>query len=354
MKDMKDMNEKNQTNLVDRYLNAVAERLPEDTREDVKKELRANIEDMLPDAPAEEDIRNVLGKLGNPAKLANEYRQTKRYLIGPNLYDSYISTLKLVIGIAVIVAAFFGILEHITNLPAGNSAVSSDFIADTIASIIASSFSGAAQAFVWVTLVFSALDKAGLGEGKFSFSKKEWSVDDLPEVTTSSKGKISSAETIVEMVFTILFTTLLILQPQLFGWYEKGDSGLMQITPLFNIDRLQSYVPVIILLFAIQFVMSIYKFIIKRWNLALAITNTIYNIVASIFTFVILLDRSVFNQGFISNIAEAVKKPVADVNIGFYAFLVVFIIVSILFYAIDSISGFVKSRRITLHSVKIK
>lgn len=351
---MRDMNDKNQTNWIERYLSAVAERLPEDTREDVKKELRANIEDMLPDTPTEEDIRNVLGKLGNPAKLANEYRQTKRYLIGPNLYDNYISTLKLVIGIAVIVAAFFGILEHITNLPAGISAVSSDFIADTIASVIVSSFSGAAQAFLWVTLVFYALDKTGLGEGKFSFSKKEWSVDDLPEVTISSKGTISSTETVVEMVFTILFTTLLIFQPQLFGWYQKGDSGLMQIIPLFNIDRLQSYVPVIILLFAVQFVMSIYKFIIKRWNLTLAITNTISNIVASIFTFVILLDHSVINQGFISCIAEAVNKPVADVRTGFYGFLAAFIIVSTLFYAIDSISGFVKSRRITLRSVKIK
>lgn len=34
-------------NLIDRYVYAVTERLPEDIRDDVSRELRANIEDML-------------------------------------------------------------------------------------------------------------------------------------------------------------------------------------------------------------------------------------------------------------------------------------------------------------------
>lgn len=343
----------NQTDWIERYLNAVAERLPEDTREDVKKELRANIEDMLPDNPTEEDIRNVLGKLGNPAKLANEYRQTKSYLIGPNLYDNYISVLKLVIGIAVIVFAFIGMLGHISNPPKNFSEDSVNFIANAISGVISAVFDGAIQAFMWVTVVFAILERAGLGEGKLSFSKKAWSVDDLPESAIPVKSRISRSEAVVGMVFTIIFASILIFQPQLFGWYEKGSNGLILNMPLLNVDRLQSYIPVIILLFAAGFILCIYKLIVLRWNLPLAVANTVSNIVGSIFTIVMLSDGSIINKGFINRIAEVVNKPVSDVTKGFNSFLTAFIIIVIVSSAIDSVSGFVKSRRTSLPSMKL-
>jgi len=342
----------NQTDWIELYLNAVAERLPEDTREDVKNELRANIEDMLPDNPTEEDIRNVLGRLGNPAKLANEYRQTKRYLIGPDLYDNYISVLKLVIGIAVIVFAFIGMLEHIANPPHSISD-SVDFAVNADTGVVSAVFDGAIQAFIWVTVVFAMLERAGLGEGKLSFSKKAWSVDDLPDSVIPTKSRINRAEAIVEIVFTVIFTAILIFQPELFGWYEKRSSSGIFILPVFNLARLQSYTPVIILLFAVNFILSVYKLIVLRWKLPLAIANTINNIAVSVFVLVMLSDRSSISQGFLSRIAEVVKKPAADVAKGFYGLLTVLIIIVIVFSAIDSVSGFVKSRRTRLTSMKI-
>ena len=91
--------------IIDRYVYAVVKRLPESTRQDVERELRANIQDMLPDDHSEADVRAVLAKLGNPYRLAEEYRETKRYLIGPSVYDSYITVLRLVISIVVPVVA---------------------------------------------------------------------------------------------------------------------------------------------------------------------------------------------------------------------------------------------------------
>jgi len=86
--------------LIDRYVYTVTERLLEQTRDDVSMELRANIEDMLPENATESDVRTALEKLGNPIRLANEYCEVKRYLIGPGLYDKYISVLKLVTSIS--------------------------------------------------------------------------------------------------------------------------------------------------------------------------------------------------------------------------------------------------------------
>ncbi|MDF2674744.1 MAG: hypothetical protein K0R09_3012, partial [Clostridiales bacterium] len=148
---------------IDRYVLAVAERLPEDIREDIKNELYTNIEDMLPENPLEDDIRIVLEKLGDPVKLANEYRGTKRYLIGPDMYDSYISVLKLVTGIVAIVFVIVSLLKAAVNPPASEGLIgmSIDILANTIGAVI----EGAIQGFMWVTLVFVILERTGVNEG---------------------------------------------------------------------------------------------------------------------------------------------------------------------------------------------
>ena len=84
------------SSIIDRYLYDVTRRLPENMRDDVEQELRANIEDMLPDNPTEEEIENVLESLGAPSKLAAKYRPNPRYLISPALFEEYISVLKIV------------------------------------------------------------------------------------------------------------------------------------------------------------------------------------------------------------------------------------------------------------------
>ena len=79
-------------------IEAVTENLPETTREDVISELRANIYDMLPCDFTESDVREVLVKLGNPVRLADDYSERKKILIGSAHYDSYLSYItKLVV-----------------------------------------------------------------------------------------------------------------------------------------------------------------------------------------------------------------------------------------------------------------
>jgi hypothetical protein len=346
------MNNMSEMNLFERYLNAVAERLPEKTREDVKRELRANIEDMLPESPTQEDIREVLEKLGDPARLADEYRQTKRYLIGPNLYDRYISILKLVVGIAVIVFSFIGVLQQIVNPAESIATAPVDFITGFITSILGAAIDGAIQAFMWVTIVFACLERGGLGEGKLSFGKKNWTADDLLSSDDAAKSKISRGETVVGLVFSIIFAAILIFQPQLFGWYEKGESGIVNVTSFFNIDRLQAYIIAIIVLTALQFILSIYMFIVMRWNLPLAIANTLHNIASCLLVFFMLKDHAIVNPQIISRFADAINRPLADVTMSLSNFLSAMVVLFIIFYAIDSIMGFVKSRSIKLPPMK--
>ncbi|WP_139902546.1 hypothetical protein [Clostridium thermarum] len=148
---------------------AITSRLPEDTGEDVKRELQANIKDMLPDDPSEADIRRVLEKLGNPAKLADESRQVKRYLIGPGLYYKYISVLKLVVMITCVVFSILALLEVVIETPADRSLIS--MTVGTIVSVLVAAAEGVFQGAFWVTLTFTIMERTGAAVGTSPFAK---------------------------------------------------------------------------------------------------------------------------------------------------------------------------------------
>src|SRR5690554_2970853 len=86
--------------LIERYIYAVTKRLPENQRKEIEIELRSLIDDMImskSDEPNEAIIKEALLELGDPAELADQYRDKKRYLIGPDYIDQYFFVLKIVL-----------------------------------------------------------------------------------------------------------------------------------------------------------------------------------------------------------------------------------------------------------------
>lgn len=329
-------------NLIDRYVYAATERLPQDTREDVIRELCANIEDMLPEEYTESDILEVLEKLGNPIKLADEYNQRKRYLIGPGIYDSYISVLKLVTSIVAIVFICLTLIEWALKSPLSGSIpkMSITFFLD----IMLAPIQGIIQGFIWVTVVFVILEKTGIDEGNLPFANKKWSPADLPTLPVSKKRKISRAETVFSIFCTVFFTVLIYFQSQLIGLYTKDNNGVTLVVPLFDRGRLQSYITVILLFAMIQLCIFIWKFITRKWTLSLAIANALHNIFLSVFLCVMLSDNFLFNQGFLAKLSEYTNTSLSKITeIGLRSLWIsvfVFITISI----IDSVMGFVKSK----------
>ena len=333
-------------NLIDRYIYAVTQRLPEKSREDVSNELRANIYDMLPESPSESDIRKVLEELGNPIKLADEYNSTKRYLIGPGLYDNYISVLKLVLGIVISVFASIALLSELFTLSSNVGFL--DASIHIFVAVIVAAIEGIMQAFLWVTITFIILERTGVKKEDLIFGNKGWSLDNLPEIPLSNKGKISRGETIFSMFFTILFTALLYSAPKLIGIYTKVGGELTLVEPLFNSNRLQSYIVLIIIFAIAQLIISIYKFVNRYWNRPLAVANIIYNLASCILVYVIVNDPHLFNQGFISYIANVTETSISTMSsiwllINTRIFIAVFIVIAIW----DSINGFRLSNKRT-------
>lgn len=327
--------------LIDRYVYAVTERLPENMREDIKKELYANIEDMLPENPSEEDVKGVLQRLGDPVKLANEYSGTKRYLIGPDVYDSYISVLKLVTGIVAIVFVIITVLEKAVNPLAGEGII--EMTIDIFTNSIGAVLEGIIHGFIWVTLVFVIIERTGVNEGKIPFIKKKWSIDDLPEISVSNRRKISRVETAFGMFFTMLFLIIFYFQPQIIGIYSTGENGLELLAPLIVTERLQFYMPVIIILAFISFIVQVWKFISMKWDIPLAIANTIINLSVCILLFVMIGDESLLNANFIPSIAALAKMTLSEVNTMWQVSGRIFVAVFILANIWDSVSGLINS-----------
>ncbi len=326
-------------NLIERYVFAVTEHLDEGSRKDVADELKSNIEDMLPENPTEEDIRQVLEKLGNPRKLADEYKPAGRYLIGPTLFDSYISLLKLVLGIAVPIVIGITLLGWIFDQPQDYNYVK--LITDLIVTAVDTAF----QAAVWVTIIFAIMERTGVSEGQMPFSKKNWTVDDLPTGAVPQSKKIPRLETALSLFFTIVFVSVLYFSPNLIAIYVTVDDGTQAI-PLFSEERLRIYFTAVILITIGQLLMIVWKFIQGKWSLPLAVANLVENIATITLIIFLLTDKQIFHPEFFNGIAVIANSSATQVtDIWFRGTLQILIIVFIVIGIWDSVSAFIKARK---------
>jgi hypothetical protein len=215
-----------------------------------------------------------------------------------------------------------------------------------LVNMIGAVFQGVFQGFLWVTVVFVILDRTGVNEGKVPFIKKKWSINDLPEVPTTNKGRISRIETIFSMFFSMLFLIIIYFQPQFIGIYEKTDNGITLSAPFFMVERLQSYIFIITLVAFLGFGIQIWKFIAMKWSIPLAIANTICYLASCALVLVMISDSSLLNQSVISSLANLTEVLPSQLTNTWQWGIRVSIAVLILVTLGDSINGFVKCKRI--------
>ena len=192
------------TNLIDRYVYDVIRRLPEREQDEVGKELRANIYDMIPDNASDDAIRAVLCELGSPALLAEQYRVNPRYLISPAFYDSYLRALKWALPLVGSLMMVFGmIFGGIHAIKDGMTAVS-QFIGSIIRSGISTAVDSAIQALLWITAGFAIADRISTRTNP----KTQWNIDDLPDEIPPQSNAIPLSDSIVELIIIAFFSIL--------------------------------------------------------------------------------------------------------------------------------------------------
>jgi hypothetical protein len=283
--------------MINRYIYAVTEKLAPSQREDIARELHGLIQDMLDERAVDrdvttKDIEEVLLELGDPNKLADNYRETKKFLIGPALFESYVSVLKIVLVVTAISIGISFAVQSFTNpMP-----ILTHFI-DSIISLTV----GLPLSFGWVTLVFAAIEY--YGQGKDVSTKERWKPTNLP-VVPEHKGSIKRSGPISAIIFYILLLVLTLNTyfVQYFGIHRINE-GFVTV-PFLNVEVFSSYSPFIIFILSIAILKELFKLASGRWTFKLAIFNTCINIISFATIIYLITSATFWNPHFMTELAE--------------------------------------------------
>lgn len=289
--------------LMERYVYAVLQRLPEQQREEIRKELYGLIQDMLEEQfgttePAEEQVESVLLQLGPPAGMAAKYRGQERYLIGPALYEPYWTTLKIVAAAILLSLSVIFAIEVI--LEPGT-------LLDKFVEYLASLFSALAQGAVWVTAAFAFVEYRGRREGNREDPGKKWRPRELPPIP-DPQTRIKLSEPIAGIIFTILFTVLILFGPELLGVYRFHE-GSRAIIPFLNAEVIGRYLPLAAILGVLGVLKETCKIVIRRRTVFLFGLQVAFNLLSLVFVVILLSAPGFWNPEFLAQLQAAGLAP---------------------------------------------
>lgn len=247
------METSNKETIIDRYLAAVSELLPAKQRKDTVTEIRSLIQDALDDRskvegkePDEEMMAAVLKEFGPPEKIVAPYLPEK-YLIGPQLYPTFLLVLRIalpIIGVLALIGFWVGL-----NMPATTSGV--DLIANLLKSL-GTALSAVVTAFGNIVVIFAILQWV-LPEIKTSTKAKEWDPHTLKAI--SKPDRVKRVELITEIFFTLVALIIFNFYLDRIGIYNNLN-GQWSFTPIIT-STFVNYIPVLDLLWVLTIVLDI-------------------------------------------------------------------------------------------------
>lgn len=319
---------------IEKYIYAVIKNLPEKDREEVSRELRANIMDMLGDDQSDAHVISTLEKMGNPNEMSLEYLGKDDYLIGPRLYYKYIEVLKVIFFVGLIIGLITFIVDLFANIDNFNTfsdilTLIAEGLGNVIATIIGFIF--------WVTVIFAIIEKTKSYDEIFGSKNNEFKVNNLKEIPKKSTKKISKVEMVFALFFTVLFLWLFLLRSDLIAIYVRGQAPI----PVFNRKVIESVSLLILFSGALSILLSILKFVIGRWNEVLGVFAAIYALI-SLGVFILIITRdNLFNEGFLSYLDKGTSITGLNFNLyeKFPSIIYGIIAVSCIFTLIDIITS---------------
>jgi hypothetical protein len=253
--------------LIDRYIYAVGQALPESRRDEITRELRANILDKL-EAIAEEhgrepsaaEVAAVLKALGHPQKVAGSFSATQQ-LVSAELFPVYKRALHYGLILVFILALIqFGV--HLLN--SGNLAVS-NFLYEIVQKGLIM--------FASVTGVFYLLSNPAGGKPYFD-PYKCWAPEKLPPVTRSWQ-RISPCEQSVN--FTGDLFALLLLNYAL--WMPSSQlAGLI----IAFAEPVQQWIPILSAIIVVSLILGLWKLIYQYWTAATLVLQAVINFASAV------------------------------------------------------------------------
>ncbi len=313
---------------IERYLYAATRRLPAKMREDVEKELRGLIQDMLEERcgglpPTDQDLRVVLTELGSPEELSAQYSPDgAKCLIGPPIYNTYQLVLKIVlvcVAFGVSVATLVAFLTQ--SQPVWYLA---------LAGWLGTLFSGLLGGFGFVTLLFAAFYHKNIRLSTGSFS-----LDSLPPAP-KKQAEIPRWEPIAGIALAILFSTLFLLAPQVL---------FIILVPVFNAAYVQSHWYILLLMAAAGILKESVRLLDGRYTPRVLASTLVANLATAVLSFWWLYNTEVINPalpGAVAQLFSGEEAWLAQMFSNFSFWLLGFILFALL---LDCIVTLVKTLR---------
>lgn len=281
--------------LIERYLYAVTKRMKAGLREDVQKELRTLIDDMLAERcgdmpPTERDVRVVLTELGSPREMREKYEGSgDRCLIGQPHYAMYIFVLRIVL-IAGVAGLTLGLAMEQLMDPQGWY--------DAVVNWLSTLWSAMLSAFAFVTILFAVLYRKGV---KLDHDE---SLDQLPPVP-KKKQQIPVWEPVVGIVVSVLFFVAFLWVPQVFCLIET-DTGIT--TPLFDVAVVRKGWYLIALWTVCGVTREVVKLMERRYCPAVALTTVITNSASALFGILWGTQKGLINPAVQERLAQVLRN----------------------------------------------
>ena len=264
---------------IDRYVAEVGRMLPERNRADVEKEIRSLLQDALDGEtagaePTDEQVLAILRQFGSPREMAMRYGASQ-YLIGPLLYPTFVTVLRVVVGI-VLAVSLFGVVLALTQPGAGVD------IGAAVSGIVGS----VVQAVAWVVIVFALVERLNLRE--LEKIDQTWDPRSLPPA--ENFDRVSVFETVFTVVVTTAFIVVLNVVVDSLGRLAVAGSDWTS-SPIFSAEFV-GYVPWVTALLLAELVVSVAALIRGRWTRLLRLLNIALNLIWIALAYVMLTGPS--------------------------------------------------------------
>lgn len=281
--------------LINRYIYAVTQKLPESQRTDIEKELQGLVEDMLEDrgvgveTASLEEVEQVLLELGPPVEMAARYRGRERYLIGPGLINSYWSVLRIVLYSIAVALGIVYIIDFFT---------STEPTAEKLLELLVSLLSVGIHGFAWVTVIFAFIEYRGARQ----VPNDPWKPSELPAIPEPA-ARIKPIEPVLGILFSVLFFVLFTFSINLIGVHRFDENSIA--IPVFEQAAFAKYLPLIWLLTAFSIFNEARKLITRKWTPQIAVMHVIFNVASVIVTVILFSDMTIWNPTFMDQLVQA-------------------------------------------------
>jgi hypothetical protein len=244
--------------LIDRYLAAIARRLPAAKADDIVAEIRDDLltrqevrEDALGRPLTRDEVSALIKDMGHPLIVASRYRP-QQYLIGPDAFPFFVATLRIV---AIFLALAFAITA------ASSVAFGHADIGHAIGQAMSNLFSSAMLAFGTVAAVFYALERTGFPAEHLA----KWRPRDLPEVKDKQPNAWGSAFEVAVGIYFILWWCGLVPFP---AYYGNVKGLVLSPDPVWT----AIWLPVLMLM-VVRLIYNIVQWLRPRWKAVRALLS---------------------------------------------------------------------------------